>query len=136
MTGLPAVDTSVAVAAFASWHEKHAAARGLVADGVALVDHCALETYSVLTRLPPPSRVDPAMAREYLATQFAGPLLRLSAGAYRRFILGLAAAGVSGGAVYDALVAATALAHGTELLSCDRRALAVYERYGVTVRLL
>lgn len=134
--GLTAADTSVAVAAFATWHEKHGAARGVIAEGISLVDHCALETYSVLTRLPPPNRVDPAVAREYLATQFAGPLLRLSAGAYRQFVLGLAAVGLSGGAVYDALVAATALAHGAELVSCDRRALAVYERYGVAARVL
>lgn len=108
----------------------------MVGGGVSLVDHCALETYSVLTRLPPPNRVDPAVAREYLATQFAGPLLRLSAGAYRQFVLELFAVGVSGSAVYDALVASTELAHGMGLITCDRRALAVYERYGVTARLL
>jgi predicted nucleic acid-binding protein len=43
---------------------------------------------------------------------------------------------VSGGAAYDALVAATAAGHGAELLSCDRRAALIYERYRVRTHLL
>jgi predicted nucleic acid-binding protein len=35
------------------------------------------------------------------------------------------------GAAYDALVAATAVAHSAELVTCDRRAASVYESYGV-----
>lgn len=134
-----AADTSLAVAAFASWHEKHAAARHALEEfgaAISLVDHCALETYAVLTRLPPPHRAPAAVAREYLATQFGGPMLRLSAGAYRQFVLGLAELGIAGGAGWDALVAATALAHQAELVSCDPRAGSVYERYGIPVRLL
>jgi uncharacterized protein with PIN domain len=49
-----AVDTSVVVAAFASWHEAHAAAARVVADRPDLVAPAALEAYAVLTRLPPP----------------------------------------------------------------------------------
>ncbi len=47
-------DTSVLVAAPASWQESHAVARAAL-PGARLVGHCAVETYSVLTRLPPPS---------------------------------------------------------------------------------
>jgi len=43
---------------------------------------------------------------------------------------------VAGGAVYDALVGATAAHHGYRLLSCDRRAEAIYERLGVEVAYL
>ena len=43
---------------------------------------------------------------------------------------------VSGGASYDALVAATAASHGAELVRCDRRAVPVSERYGVRVHLV
>jgi hypothetical protein len=43
-----AADTSVAVAAFASWHEFHDRARKAPDSGVRLIDHCSLETYSVL----------------------------------------------------------------------------------------
>jgi predicted nucleic acid-binding protein len=133
---LKAADTSLVVAAFASWHESHEAARRALDGGLRLIEHCALETYSVLTRLPPPHRTSGEVVRDFLAARFPQPLLRLSEPAYRGFILGLADHGVTGGAAYDALVAATATGCGAELVSCDRRALTVYERYGVRTRLL
>jgi predicted nucleic acid-binding protein len=43
---------------------------------------------------------------------------------------------VTGGAAYDALVAATAAGSRAELVTCDRRAAAVYESYGVRTRFL
>ena len=124
------------VAAFASWHEQHEAARRALDHGLRLIEHCALETYSVLTRLPPPHRASPPVVRDFLSARFGGPLLRLSAKEYRVFLLELPDRAVAGGAAYDALVAATAAAHAAELLTCDRRAAALYERYGVTTRLL
>jgi predicted nucleic acid-binding protein len=51
-------------------------------------------------------------------------------------LFGLTDHGIAGGAVYDTLIAATAAQHGAELLSCDRRAAANYERYGVRFSLL
>jgi predicted nucleic acid-binding protein len=56
--------------------------------------------------------------------------------AYKDFILGLPDRGVTGGAAYDALVAATAAGCDAELVTCDRRALPVYERYGLRAKLL
>jgi predicted nucleic acid-binding protein len=44
--------------------------------------------------------------------------------------------GVSGGAVYDALIALTAAEHEAELLSLDGRAEATYRRCGANYRLL
>jgi predicted nucleic acid-binding protein len=131
-----AADTSLVVAAFASWHERHDAARHALDGGVHLVEHCALETYSVLTRLPPPHRAPGEVVREFLRARFPAPLLRLSAGAYKDFLSGLPDRGISGGAAYDALVAATASYHEAELISCDRRAAVVYDRYGIRTRLL
>jgi predicted nucleic acid-binding protein len=125
-----AVDTSVVVAAFASWHEKHDLARHAIESGVRLVDQCALESYSVLTRLPPPHRVPAEVARDFLRVQFPEAYLRIGSHAQRRFLLGLADLGIVGGAVYDALVAATAAEHKAVLLSCDRRAMLTYERCG------
>jgi len=133
---LKAADTSLVVAAFASWHESHGAARRALDGGLRLVEHCALETYSVLTRLPPPHRASGEVVRDFLAARFPQPLLRLSESAYKGFILGLADHGVTGGAAYDALVAATAVGCNADLVSCDRRALTVYERYGVRTQLL
>lgn len=126
---MKAADTSVVVAAFASWHDHHEAARRVLDGELRLIEHCALETYSVLTRLPPPHRVAAELVRDFLAARFLQPLLRLNEPAYRSFVLGLPAHGVTGGAAYDALVAATAASHGAELITCDRRALPVYERY-------
>ena len=133
---MKAADTSLVVAAFASWHENHEAARRALDSGLHLIEHCALETYSVLTRLPPPHRTSGAIVREFLEARFPQPFLRLSARAYRDFVLGLAGHGVTGGAAYDALVAATAAGHSVELVTCDRRALPVYERYGIRAQLL
>jgi predicted nucleic acid-binding protein len=133
---LKAADTSLVVAAFASWHGSHEAARGALDSGLRLIEHCGLETYSVLTRLPPPHRVSADVVRDFLAARFPEPLLRLSPAAHKAFILGLADRGIVGGSAYDALVAATAAECGAELFSCDRRALRIYEQYGTVVRLL
>ena len=124
------------VAAFASWHENHEAARNALDGGLRLIEHCALETHSVLTRLPAPHRVSAEIVRDFLVSRFPQAWLRLSAGAYRTFALGLAARGIAGGSAYDALVAATAAEGGAELFSCDRRALRIYELYGVRTRIL
>ena len=133
---MKAADTSLVVAAFASWHERHEAARRALDGGLQLIEHCAIETYSVLTRLPPPHRTSGEVVRDFLTARFPQPFLRLSAQAYKDFILGLPDLGVAGGAAYDALVAATAAGCGAELVTCDRRALPVYERYGLRTQLL
>ena len=74
-TGPPvkAVDTSVVIAAFATWHESHARALSSRC-GAALRCRrpCALEMYAVLTRLPAPHRVAPEVVRDYLAATFPG----------------------------------------------------------------
>jgi predicted nucleic acid-binding protein len=131
-----AADTSAVVAAFASWHESHAAARAALDAGLRLIEHCALETYSVLTRLPPPHRSPAAVVREFIAARFPDPLLRLDSRSHRQFVLQLADRGITGGAAYDALVAATAAFNGSELVTCDRRATPIYEAYGVPIHLL
>lgn len=133
---MKAADTSLVVAAFASWHETHEAARRALDAGLRLPEHCALETYSVLTRLPAPHRAPGSVVRDFLKARFPEPFLRLSPAAYRTFVLELAGREITGGAAYDALVAATAAEHSAELVSCDRRASAVYERYGVRSQLL
>lgn len=132
---MKAADTSLVIAAFASWHESHEAARRALDDGLRLIEHCALETYSVLTRLPPPHRTSSEVVRDFLTARFPQPFLRLSERAYKDFILALPDRGVTGGAAYDALVAATAAACDAELVTCDRRALPIYERYGVRTQL-
>jgi predicted nucleic acid-binding protein len=128
-----AADTSVVVAAFASWHEHHQRARKALVAGVRLIDHCVLETYSVLTRLPAPHRCAANVVRDFLRLRFTEPYLRLDDHAYKDFMHDLPEHGISGGGAYDALVAVTVVANSAELITCDRRAAPIYERYGVTV---
>ena len=128
-----AVDSSVAVAAFASWHVFHRPARRALAQRPALPAHAAFETYSVLTRLPAPYRVDRSLALRFLITQFAAPYLTLDGAESRAVLEELVERGLLGGATYDALIAATARRASATLVTCDRRAAATYERLGVAV---
>ena len=130
------VDTSVVIAAFASWHEQHDVADDTVSTGVQLVAHCAIEALSVLTRLPPPHRAPGHLVRDFLSARFPSPCVVLDANGYSALIPRLVELGISGGAVYDALIAATASAASATLVTCDRRAVQVYDRLGVDYKLL
>ena len=98
--------------------------------------HAALETYSVLTRLPQPLRVPAEPVVEFLSNRFTRPWLVLGGDATLKLLEELRALGIAGGATYDATIAATARASGVKLVSCDRRAAAVYERLGVGFELI
>lgn len=99
-----------------------------------LCGHAAIETYSVLTRLAPPLRLTPGDARRLLEHNF--PDTRwMSATRAADMLRDLAEAGIGGGSVYDALVAATAAEHQLRLVTRDRRALSVYNQFGVEVDL-
>ena len=67
---MKAADTSVVIAAFASWHEHHEQARRALDASLKLIEHCALESYSVLTRLPSPHRTSARVARDFLQARF------------------------------------------------------------------
>jgi predicted nucleic acid-binding protein len=54
----------------------------------------------------------------------------------RRLLHDAASTGIAGGAIYDALIAATALHAGEVLATLDRRAIRRYEAFGARVRLL
>lgn len=126
-----AVDTSVVVAAFAAWQEGHEASDRVLHGRPLLPAHCVIESYSVLTR-PFPYRVGAAPAGEFLSRRFTEPLLVLGAQAHADFLSRLVALGITGGACYDALVAATVADAGASLLTRDRRAAPIYKRLGVT----
>lgn len=130
------VDTSVAVAIVLADHDAHSETVEAVRDlRLGLAGHAWFETFSVLTRLPHGSRRSPAAVRAILATDFPETRFLEGEGAadLARRLPGL---GVAGGAVYDALVAATARAHGLPLLTRDRRARSTYDALGVDVRCL
>ena len=134
--GVTLVDTSTAIALVVEDHEAHAVAlAALKGRRLGLAGHAWFETYSVLTRLPSGLRRSPEDAlrllnRNFPATRFLG-----EEGAS---LLGreLARLGISGGAIYDALIAAAARQHGLTLVSADTRARPVYETLGVQLEFL
>lgn len=131
-----AVDTSVVVAAFASWHEGHQAALAALAQGPDIPAHVLVETYSVLTRLPAPHTAPADVVTAFLEDRFRRAPLTLPAEAWIRVLTRAARGGVTGGAVYDALIAATVHHAGARLLTRDRRATKVYEEFGVPYELV
>jgi predicted nucleic acid-binding protein len=121
------LDTSVAIALVVEDHEAHAAALE--------AGHAWFETYSVLTRLPGTRRRSPADALRLLAHDFPASRF-LGEDESRALGLEVARLGISGGAVYDALVGAATRQHRARLVSADGRARPVYEALGVELELL
>jgi predicted nucleic acid-binding protein len=129
-----AADSSVAVAAAAPWHEQHTQAlAALSPEPGALIAHVAYETTAAMSRMPQGRRVAPGVVLEWLERRFPDPWLVLPAAAGRAALRTAVDAGFRGGALYDALIAATAAHHGHTLVSADRRAAAVYEALGADV---
>lgn len=131
-----AVDSSVVIAAFASWHELHDSALAALNDRPLAPGHAIVESYSVLTRLPPPHRAPAGLVSEFLVDRFPDPYLMLSGEQLRDLLPSLADAGLHGGASYDTVIALTAREHNAELLSGDRRAKVTYDALEVPNRLL
>lgn len=129
------LDTSTAIALVVEDHEAHATTLEAVRGRrLGLSGHAWFETYSVLTRLPAALRRSPASAIQLIAHNFPESAFL---GERESAQLGgdLARLGVSGGAVYDALVGAAARQHRRRLLSGDARARPVYEALGVDVEI-
>ena len=133
---MKAVDSSVVIAAFASWHEHHAIARKAMAARPRLIAHAAVEAYSVLTRLPPPHRASPGIVHAFITGRFTEPFLTLSETGYQELLATVAAGQILGGPAYDALIAFTAAEHKATLISLDQRAAATYETVGAPVEQL
>ena len=130
------LDTSAAVALVVEDHEAHAATLdGVRGRRLGLAGQAWFETYSVLTRLPAGLRRSPTDAVRVLARDFPESVF-LGESESAAFAAELAALGISGGAVYDALVGAAARQHGRLLVSGDARARPVYEALGVDVELV
>jgi predicted nucleic acid-binding protein len=132
-----APDSSVVIAALAPWHECHRVARDvLVADAARLPAHVAFETTSALSRMPEGRRIAPAVVLDALKRGFKEQWLALDADGSRKALQRAVDAGVRGGALYDALIAATAAAHGAQIVSADHRAQATYAAMAAEVRFI
>lgn len=133
---MTAVDTSVVVAAFASWHEGHRSAVAALARKPRVPAHVLAESYSVLTRLPPPHRAPADLVATFLVERFPDAPLVLPARAHLELVQAMARSGLAGGAIYDALIAATARRAGATLLTRDQRARSVYDLVQVRYELV
>ena len=130
------LDTSVAVALTVADHEDHEATMARLAGRrLGLSGHAVFETFSVLTRLPPPARRSPATVARLMVENFPANRF-LSARQAADLVARLPDLGVAGGSVYDALVGAAAVEHGIALASRDRRAAETYRLLGVDVEML
>lgn len=130
------VDTSVAIPLLDYGDPDRDRLRAALAGRpMGLAGHAAFETYSVLTRRPSPRRVS-ARAAAFLVEQVFPETRWLGPAASAELVGELAAHGVDGGSVYDALVGATAREHGLTLATRDRRAERTYRLLEVDFLLL
>ncbi|HET9358317.1 MAG TPA: PIN domain-containing protein [Vicinamibacterales bacterium] len=125
-----AVDTSCMVAAVCSWHEHHPAAAAEInrrlqrGQRLCVPAPALVETYAVLTRLPPPHRLTAKDAWALIEGNFVtGALLEvLDGGGYVDLLRRAASQDVAGGRTYDAVIGACAREAGaTVLLTFNRR---------------
>jgi predicted nucleic acid-binding protein len=134
---LIAPDSSVLIPALASTYEGHERCLAALAGrSPRLISHVAFETTSVLSRMPEGLRMAPVTVRDALDHDFSDSWLALDADGQHTCLRRAVDAGLRGGALYDALIAATAREHGATLLSADRRAREAYEAIGADVSYL
>ncbi len=135
-------DTSCMVAAVCGWHEHHGPAEEeiqhrLLRNETMLVAAPALvETYAVLTRLPPPHRVSSVDALTLLEANFMreARIIALDARAYRALLRRAPQDSIAGGRTYDAVIAACALkVKGTTLLTFNPSHFMSFSSRGVAI---
>jgi predicted nucleic acid-binding protein len=128
---LYAVDTSVAVAALDAGHAAHGDCKRAVRDyRPALAGHAVFEVFSVLTRMPGQAAVDGPTASELMRRVFPDRAW-LDGDATGSLAERLGVLGITGGAVYDALVGEAARVNDRTLLTRDLRARRTYDLLGV-----
>ncbi|QLQ11418.1 MAG: type II toxin-antitoxin system VapC family toxin [Nocardioidaceae bacterium] len=130
------LDTSCAIALVQPQHAKHGVVREVLrGKPLGLAGHAEFETYSVLTRLPAPSRLTPAAALRLISVNFPATR-RLPASRAATALQELASLGLAGGATYDGLVGLAARHHDLRLASSDLRAVSTYHALGIDVLVL
>ena len=129
-------DTSVIVAAALGSGAGHAEALEAIRNSeAASAGHAWIESFSVLTRLPPDVRLSGSDAATVLHSVV--PRARhLSADEQRAFSRWIRNSGVVGGSVYDALVGWVAKCAGLPLITRDSRALPTYRTLGIDIFLI
>ncbi len=110
------LDTSVLVAAVVQAHPQHGRALPWLVRGrrgefqLFVASHTLAEMFAVLTTLPVKPRISPSTAWRLVSENIARParVVALSTADYQATIKQVAAIGLAGGVVYDALIARAA----------------------------
>lgn len=104
------------IAIVCSWHEHHERATSEMQHRVSrrekmvVAAPALVETYSVLTRLPPPYRLSPAVAWTLIENNFVNSvrIVALDAKRYLDLLRDAPGGGMAGGRVYDGVIASCA----------------------------
>jgi predicted nucleic acid-binding protein len=130
------VDTSVAVALSSQDHDFYESTRDALAGvTLGLSGHALFETYSTLTRMPPPFRRSAHEVKAFTDERFPETRM-LSVSSAAKLYVRMVSDGIVGGSVWDGLVGACALEHGMKLASRDRQAVSTYQALGIDVVIL
>lgn len=130
------------VALVCGWHLDHQRATAEVArrlgggDRMVIPGHALVETYSVLTRLPPPHRLRPAACLDLIDSNFisSAEIVALGPPAYVELVRRAASNNVAGGQIYDAVIAECGRISGAEvLLTFNERHFAALVDRGVEI---
>ena len=130
------------IAAVCAWHEHHGDAadeirrRLRAAERMLVAAPAVVESYAVLTRLPPPHRVAPAIALQLIEGSFTrqGQIIALGARSYRMLVHRLAEAQIAGGRAYDAVIAECALREpDVALLTFNESDFSPFARRGLAI---
>ncbi|CUS34822.1 conserved hypothetical protein [Candidatus Nitrospira nitrosa] len=136
-------DTSVMVATVCTWHEHHDRAitemeRRLAERGsLVLATPALIETYAVLTRLPPPHRISPRDAMALIETNFVteGTLAGMDNKIVRPLLREAADHDIAGGRTYDWVIAACARAARVQtILTFNARDFSSFRLDGIEIR--
>jgi len=136
-------DTSCMVVAVCSWHEHHTCAATEIerrlghGEDLFVAAAGLVELYAVLTQLPPPHRLSPLDAKQLVAANFMdgmAQIVALGAGSYRQILDTAPERNIAGGATYDAVIMASALAaHVDVLLTFNDRQFRTLTDLGVEI---
>ena len=135
-------DTSCMIAAVCAWHERHGAAADEIArrfrsaEAMLIAAPTLIESYAVLTRLPPPHRMAPEIALQIIEESFVdhGRLIALDGRSYRTLVHRLAGTQITGGRAYDAVIAECALRErGVTLLTFNERDFTPFTARGLAI---
>lgn len=142
MAGSFLPDASCMIPFVCSWHENHDRATAEVQyrvkqrEKLVVAAPALVETYSVLTRLPPPYRLSATVAWTLVESNFVKSVrtISLDSKTYLDLLRDAAARGVAGGRVYDEVIATCAAkARVNTVLTFNPRHFALVDKIKIVV---